>query len=383
MKIGIVGCGYVADFYAHTLSLHPELILAGVFDKVPERSKRFSSYYSVPIYDTLDGLLQDKEIEIVLNLTNPRSHYEVSLAVLHGGKHVYSEKPLCMNMDQARQLVDLAASKRLQISTAPCSLLGEAAQTLWKLLREEAIGKVYLVYAEMDDGMVTSHYKNFSLSASGAPWPYKDEFEIGCTLEHAGYCLSWLAAFFGPAVSVTAFGSTQIADKLPGETLDLDSPDFSVACIQFKSGVVARLTCSIIAPRDHCLKIIGDNGILYTDEVWNYYSPVYIQKLIRFQNKLLNRIFNRIFNNPAIIRQKLLKSNLPKSPAKGPQMDFCRGVAEMAASIRENRPNRLSAQFSLHVTEIMLAIHNARELGSTYQMTTTFESIEPVSWAQP
>ncbi len=63
-------------------------------------------------------------------------------------------------------------------------------------------------------------------------------------------------------------------------------------------------------------------------------------------------------------------------------MDFCRGIAEMAAFIRENRPNQLSAQFSLHINEMILAIHNARERGSTYQMTTTFEPIEPVSWAQ-
>lgn len=380
MKIGIVGCGYVADYYAGTLPIHPELILKGVFDKVPEHSKRFSSFYSIPIYDTLDALLQDKEIEIVLNLTNPRAHYEVSLAALNAGKHVYSEKPLCINMDQARQLVDLAASKRLQISSAPCSLLGETAQTLWKALREEVIGKVRLVYAEMDDGMIhILPYKKWS-SASGAPWPYKDEFEMGCTMEHAGYYLPWFAAFFGPAVSVTAFGSIRIPDKLPGETLNLESPDFSVACIQFKSGVVARLTCSIVAPHDHRLKIIGDQGILYTDDSWDYYSPVYSH------NRKFIPLSGRILHNPIPIktRHKLLKSNLPKPNTQGAQnMDFCRGVAEMAASIRENRPNRLSAQFSLHINEMVLAIHNVRELGSTYQMATTFEPIEPVSWAQP
>ncbi len=308
MRIGIVGCGYVADYYAGTLPIHPELSLKGVFDKVPEHSKRFSSFHSTPVYDTLDALLQDKEIEIVLNLTNPRAHYEISVAALNAAKHVYSEKPLCINMDQARELVYLADSKRLQISSVPCSLLGETAQTLWKALREEVIGKVRLVYAEMDDGMIPIlAYKKWS-SASRAPWPYKDEFEMGCTMEHAGYYLPWFAAFFGPAVSVTAFGSTQIPNKLPGEILNLDSPDFSVACIQFKSGVVARLTCSIVAPHDHRLKIIGDNGILYTDDSWDYYSPVYSH------NRKFIPLSGRILHNPIPIktRHKLLNSNLPK-----------------------------------------------------------------------
>ncbi len=90
------------------------------------------------------------------------------------------------------------------------------------------------------------------------PWPYKDEFEVGCTLEHAGYYLGWLAAWFGPAVTVTSFASVQVPDKVPGETFAVTSPDFSVACIQFASGVVARLTCSILAPHDHSLKVVGD-----------------------------------------------------------------------------------------------------------------------------
>ena len=116
-------------------------------------------------------------------------------------------------------------------------------------------------------------------SVSGLPWPYKDEFEIGCTLEHAGYYLTWLAAWFGPAATVTSFASVQLPDKLPGESLALDSPDFSVVCIQFASGVVARLTCSIIAPHNHELRVVGDDGVLYTDDCWDYRSPVYSRRM--------------------------------------------------------------------------------------------------------
>ena len=245
MNIAFVGCGFVADFYMASLPLHPELTLTGVMDRDSTRANHFSDFYKVPVYETLEKLLSDPKVDIVLNLTNPRSHFEISKAALEAGKHVYTEKPLGMDIHQAKELVALAESKGLLIVSAPCNLLSEAAQTLWKKLRENVIGTVRLVYAEMDDAMVHKMpYKGW-ISKSGTPWPYKDEFEIGCTLEHAGYYLSWLAAFFGPAKSVTSFASIQIPDKLPEETLNMASPDFSVACIQFHSGVVARLTTSI------------------------------------------------------------------------------------------------------------------------------------------
>ena len=144
---------------------------------------------------------------MVLNLTNPRSHHEVSKAALLAGKHVYSEKPLAMTMVEATELVELAEQHGLRLASAPCSVLGETAQAVLKALREKAVGTVRDVYAEMDDGMVhRMNYRSWK-SVSGVSWPYKDEFEIGCTLEHAGYYLTWLVAMFGAAESVTSFAS--------------------------------------------------------------------------------------------------------------------------------------------------------------------------------
>lgn len=374
MYIAIVGCGFVADYYLNTLLLHPELKLAGVMDRDIGRATRFSEFHNVARYDSLETLLNDPEVEMVLNLTNPRSHYEVSRAALEAGKHVYSEKPLGMNMDEARELVELAESKDLQITSAPCSLLGETAQTLWKALREQVVGTVRVVYAEMDDGMVHLMPYDKWLSGSGIPWPYKDEFEVGCTLEHAGYYLTWLAAWFGPARTVTSFASIQVPDKLTDEPLNMESPDFSVACIQFESGVVARLTCSILAPHSHMLKIVGDKGVLYTEDSWRYYSPVYSRRMMKIRRKT--------FLNPIKTRHRLLKADVGNVSGKGSQkMDFCRGVAEVAAAVKENRTNRLSSRFSLHTNEMALAIHYAREQGATYHMTTTFDPVEPMPWA--
>lgn len=374
MRIAIVGCGFVADYYLSTLPLHKELELIGVMDKNPERVAKFSQFHGIDAYQSLEELLEDNRVDIVLNLTNPRSHYNVSKACLEAGKHVYSEKPLGVTNEEAKELVAIAQEKELEISSAPCSVLSETAQTLWKGLRENVVGEVRLVYAEMDEGMVHQMPYQQWLSVSGIPWPYQDEFEVGCTFEHAGYYTTWLTAFFGPAVSVTAFSSCLIPDKVDGVELNpSDTPDFSVACIKFASGVVARLTCGIVAPHDHELKIIGDRGVMSIKDCWFYDDPIYIQRMVRIRRK--------VFFNP--IKQKYpLVRKMPKFAYRGAQkMDFCRGVAEMAQAITQKRPNRLSKKFCLHNNELVNAITYALENSNTYQMTTTFEPMQAMEWA--
>ena len=318
MKIAIVGCGFVADYYLSTLSFHPQLELVGVTDKLPDRAQKFSQFHSVPAYDSLDALLADSQVDIVLNLTNPRSHFEVSKAALEAGKHVYSEKPLAMAIEDAKALVALATEQGLHISSAPCSALSETAQTVWKALRENIVGKVYLVYAEMDDGLVHKMPYQQWISTSGVSWPYQDEFEVGCTLEHAGYYVNWLTMFFGPAQSVTAFSACLVKDKVSDVVLEpADTPDFSVACIQFQSGVVARLTCSIVATHDHQLRIFGEDGVLSVHDCWNYGDPVQVQRMLRIRRKVL---MNPIKQKVPLVRQP------PKFKTRGAQkMDFCRG----------------------------------------------------------
>ncbi|MGL5083235.1 MAG: Gfo/Idh/MocA family protein [Microcoleaceae cyanobacterium] len=370
MRIAIIGCGFVADFYMKTLANYPELELVGVMDKDVDRASRFSTYHSVPFYGSMKELLANSTINLVLNLTNPRSHFSVSKACLEAGKHVYSEKPLAMKMSEAEELVNLAERKGLSLASAPCTLLSETAQTLWKALREDAVGQVRVVYAEMDDGMIHQMPYQKWESESGIPWPYKDEFEVGCTLEHAGYCLTWLAAFFGPAESVTAFSSCLIPDKATEVALHpSDTPDFSVACIKFASGVVARLTCSIIAPADHSVRIVGDKGILSTHDCWNFTSPVHLQRRLTIRRKT--------FISPWKEKYPLVKvTNRQVKHKTKHGMDFCRGVAELAASIREDRVCRLSPRFCLHVNELVLAIQNSLENGRTYTVKSSFDPLE-------
>ncbi len=382
MRIALIGCGYVADFYAATLPNHPQLELAGVADRDAQRLSQFAAHYDTRSYGSNEELLTDSSIDLVVNLTNPESHFEISRACLEAGKHVYSEKPLAMKLEQARELTELAKSRRLGLSSAPCNVLGEAAQTAWKAIRGQDLGEIYLAYAEMDDGLI--HRTNFRewKSESGAPWPYRDEFEVGCTLEHAGYYLCWLVAFFGPARNVTAFSAQIVGDKHIDPPLEVAAPDFSVACIEFESGIVARLTCSIAAPPDRSLRIIGEQGVLIVKDCWDYGSPVLLRKRTPFAIRLeKSRVGSRFIS---LLNRRLPLTRKPSfqfRSAGATAMDFCAGIAELADSITEDRRCRLSADFSLHINELTLAIQNPEQMGTPYRMTSSLDPVAPMPWA--
>lgn len=407
MKIAIVGCGYVSDHYMETLSSHRNLDLKGVVDRNQSRAETLAKHYDTRTYPSTEALLADKEVELVVNLTDPHSHYEVSKASLLAGKHVYSEKPLSVDFTEAKELISLAGEKGLLISSAPCSVLSETAQTLWKAVRDGAVGEVRLVYAELDDNPIYLMRPEGWTNETGAPWPYLNEYEVGCTLEHAGYYLTWLAAIFGPAKSVTAFSSCVVTDKTTLPLDPPDTPDFSVACIVFRSGVVARLTCSIVAPYDHSIRIIGNEGVLTTEECWHYGAPVYLerfsqlglnarkarsvrsssalqslfgiggrkQKLVVKPESQMGRRLHDIRSGKRSIRSAFLKA---VSKRELVHMDFFRGVAEMANAIEENRRCLLPPDFVLHVNELTLAIQNAGSTSGPYQLSTSFEPLSPM-----
>lgn len=382
MRIAFIGCGLAARAYFYGLKQYPHLKLIGVTGRDQKRIVEFGDYYSVRTYPNVKTLLADRNIELIVNLTNPRSHFEVSKAALDAGKHVYSEKPLAMEFSQAKTLVELAESKGLYLSSAPCKLLGETAQTVWKALRNREIGTVRLVYAEIDDG--PTHLQEVWRAPCGAVHDYRDEFEVGCTLEHAGYYVTWLTAFFGPARTVTAFSSCLWPDKtvVPEEPLRVTTPDFSVACITFESGVVARLTCSIVAPHDHGMQIIGDQGVLAVDECWNQFAPVYLDRYSQLRFRAARYRITRIY--------PFLKNWLPPRRRVYPPVkqvglrkryarhshNFARGIAELAWAIAEKRRSRLPADHCLHVNEVVLAIQNATS--KPYQVMSTFEPLEPL-----
>jgi predicted dehydrogenase len=370
MRLAMIGCGYVANMYRVSLQLHPSLKLVGVFDRDETRANVMGESTSTHVYSSLDECLDD-DIDIVLNLTNPHSHYEITKKSLEHGKHVYTEKPIAMDLAQAKELVDFAEANGLCLSSAPCTLLNAAAQTAWKAIQEQKVGPVRLVYAEMDAGMVHRMPLHLWVNELGVPWPYRDEFEVGCTVEHAGYVLMWLTAFFGPARSVTAFSTCIVPEKVPGETINC-GPDYSVANINFESGVLVKLTCGSYAPVDLQIRMFGEDGVLSIKNSRIDHSPVYFQRYMTIRRKR--------FLIPIRRRCRRAGGYGSKATKQGARhRDFFRGISEMADAIRQNKEPYMSARFCLHVNEMVLAIHNAREKGSCYHMTTTFNRMQPIA----
>jgi predicted dehydrogenase len=116
---------------------------------------------------------------------------------LNAGKHVYCEKPLGMTFEEAREVIELAERLNLTVCGAPANGLSDAQQLVASLIAGGRIGQPRLAYAEMEDGPVFKDNWTEWRSLSGAKWPGLHEFEVGCTLEHAGYGLSWLVSLFG------------------------------------------------------------------------------------------------------------------------------------------------------------------------------------------
>ena len=381
MRIAILGCGYVANMYRLTLGMHPELVLAGVFDIERSRSETMAQLTKTKAYPSFEALLEDDSTQIVLNLTNPAVHYRTTRALLEAGKHVYSEKPLAMTLHDGQRLVALAEAKGLLLTSAPCTLLNPVAQTLWNALRTQAVGQVRLVHAEMEDGMVSRAPVAKWVNEGGVAWPAVDEFETGCTMEHAAYVLTWLCAMFGPAQKVSAHSAILMPDKIPGLKIR-SAPDYAVAVIQFSSGVVARMTNGIYASHDHRLSFFGDDGVLTVDDPRSDTSHIRLRRY--------HTLRRRRFLSP--VARKLVRLGKAEKIMRyrGSQTrDFCRAVADMARAVRSGGRPYMDARFALHVNELTLACHfgsspEAALAGISampYTPVTSFDQMEPLPWA--
>lgn len=407
MNIAFVGCGFVFDIYMRTVRAHPEIKICGVYDINTERSALVNLYYGYKVYKSFEELLQDKTIDIVVNLTNIGSHFEVSKLALEEGKNVYSEKPLAKSTDECQELFNLAAEKKLCFYGAPSNIYSDSVRTIFKAVEDGAIGRPLLVYAELDDNPIQLMDFEKVKSASGAPWPLDEEIREGCTYEHVGYHLVWICALLGPAVSVTAFSSELLDNKSKKLKGKIGTPDYSVACLHFESGATARITCSVVAPRDHRMRVIGDQGEVHSDSYRHYQSPVYLERFSKtslsarkFSTLRKHRTFGRLFG----VGGRKLKpvrhwksaatesDNQLRSSAKQRVIEWVRrrevysqdkfiGIAEMAQSIARKEDPYLSPKFLMHINELTLIIQNAGTSGVATKPSTGFEPLGSITGA--
>lgn len=367
--VTLIGAGFVADLYLRSFAIHPEVPIHGVWDRDPVRLEAFTSHWGLPRFSSLaEALAETPEQGLVLNLTNPSSHAEVSREAIAAGRHVWSEKPMVLDFTEASELAALAEAAGVQLASAPASVLSAAAQAFLRAVRREIAGTPRLVYAELDDGFVPQAPVKDWTSESGAPWPFEDEFRTGCTLEHAGYWLSWLIAAFGPVAEVVTSANELLPEKVG---VRAGTPDSAVATLRFTSGVVARTTFSIIAPHDHRLRLVGDKGILEVPAAWDNAA------VPRFRPRL--RIRRRILESPIGRRLPIKGNTHPMVSRKGAAaMNFALGPIEVLESISSGKASRLSGDYALHLTEVTLACQQT----GVHTMTTSCQVMEPMPWAR-
>lgn len=179
-------------------------------------------------------------------------------------------------------------------------------------------------------------------------------------------------AMFGTVKTVVSCAAEVVPNKLPDA--EPCAPDYASATLMFESGVVARLTCSIVAQHDHSMRVFGDAGVLEVRECWSNAAAVRIRRRHVIRRRLINSPFSRSVRLPE-----------PTHPMVGRRgsasMNFALGPAEVLAAIKEGRPSRLNADFALHLNEVTLAIQNPGPVG-TQTMTTKCPRIEPMPWAK-
>ena len=141
MRVGLIGCGTISPQYLKNLSRYPGVEVVACADIVIERARGKAEKFRVAQSGSTDKLLADPDLGLVINLTPPRAHAEVSLAAIAAGKHVYSEKPLAVAREDGEAILEAARRKGVTVGCAPDTFLGGGIQTCRKLIDEGQIGR--------------------------------------------------------------------------------------------------------------------------------------------------------------------------------------------------------------------------------------------------
>ena len=351
MRLALVGAGNVADRYAAAIGAEPELELAGATDLDAARAEALVAEHGGRAYADLDAVLADDGVDTVVNLTVPQAHFEVAAAALAAGKHVHSEKPLALAYEDARRLLELAGEHGVRLSSAPTTLLGEAPQTLWKHVRDGAVGTVRAAYAEA----------NWDRIERWHPDP-RSLYAVGPVVDVGVYPLTILTAMFGPVRLVRAYATTLEPERalLDGTAFTPAAPDFIVAVLEHESGVVTRLTASFYVGRgkQSGIEVHGDEGSFHLRDWMQADSPLELQ-----------RRGGEYAEIPAL-----------REPFKG--TDWGRALVDLARAIDEGRPHRAAGEHAAHVVEILNAVESSAGDGGTIAVTSGFTTPEPMDWAR-
>lgn len=351
LKVAIVGCGNIAGPYSKTLQTYADRIeIAGYSDMDPERVAKFAAEFGGKAYGSLEELLADPGVDVVINLTIHFAHYEVTKKSLEAGKHVHSEKPIALKYSEAKELVDLAEAKGVRLSSAPITFMGEAAQTAWKLIREGKAGPIRLIYAEVNHGRIENWHPN--------PGPF---YLVGPALDVGVYPLTIITSIFGPVRKVTAAGKIMYKDRVTkeGVNFEVGAPDCVIALLELENGILVRLTQNFYVrdTKQRGLEFHGDLGSIWMGNFQEFSTEVEFAE------------FGKGFEPVEHVRPAF----------KG--IEWARGITELQDAINEDRPQRATGAQAAHVVEILEAMITSYTEGHPVEVTSDFTPPTPMDWA--
>lgn len=333
VQVGIIGCGNIFPAYAKGSALFRKLKLKAIADVNREAALARSAEFGVPSH-SVEELLADPEIQLVINLTIPKVHAAVSRQILQAGKHAYSEKPLAVDLDEGRDLVALASELGLRLGCAPDTFLGAGLQTARKVIDDGWVGRPIGGTA-------------FMLSRGPESWHPNPAFfyekGAGPMLDMGPYYLTALVHLLGPVQSVTAITAKTQAERVAtcqaqfGRRLPVEVPTHYSGSLLFANGAVINLGISfdVIGHRHSPIEIYGTEGSLEVPDPNQFCGPVSLRRLDEGEWQSLPLAFGYKENSRGI------------------------GAADMAHALDARRSHRCSGDLALHVLEVMTAFETA------------------------
>ncbi|MFI3325970.1 MAG: Gfo/Idh/MocA family oxidoreductase [Clostridia bacterium] len=348
-NIGIVGIGAISGIYLKNITnMFKEIQIVAVCDLVKERALKAQEDYNIPkVYDTMYELVEDEEIDIVLNLTRPYEHFEVSKLALEKGKNVYSEKPLGACYEEGVKLVKLAEEKGLLIGGAPDTFMGAGIQSCRKIIEDGVIGDVVGAAAFMIcRGHETWHPDpDFYYQYGGGPM-----FDMG------PYYITSLINLLGGVKSVTGIAKKSFDTRIItskehfGETIEVNVPTYITGMMEFDSGVIGTLftTFDVVNKGQARYEIYGSEGTLIVPDPNTFGGPLYVIHRLDGEKKEMPLTYGYKDNSRAL------------------------GLADMAKALETGRPARCSYKQTLHVLEVMESFTKSSDLRKTVDLETSY-----------
>ena len=349
MKVGVIGCGNIADIYfKNSKQFFNNFEIDACADINEEASKIFAKKYNVRQL-SVEDILADKEIEFIINLTTPNVHYEVSKSIIESNKHSYSEKPLSIEFDDGKKLNDLAEENNVYVGCAPDTFLGAGIQTARNLLDDNAIGNVQL-------GSISMAVPGHEMWHPNPDFYYK--YGGGPILDMGPYYFTALVSLLGPVVNVDSKIKSVYKKRVIGsgnrknKEIIVDIPTSIISHLEFKSGALidAFFSFDIWKHNKSHIELYGDKGSLSVPD-----PNMFGGELLKCASK------GGEWESIPTTHMNLGKYNIEKNHERvneDPTVANYRGigVSEMIDSIKKGKKNRCSGELSLHVLDIMDSI---------------------------